>query len=98
MHRSFVSIFPKHPWLSCFLVTLEKKQTHGEEDEEALVLLSDTVVDPGTVVVHLTDAAFTDAVEEEHGSITDFLLFWLLTALFYLDQGVLTCSDEPSQV
>lgn len=33
--------------------------THREEHEVFLVALSDTVVHPGTVVVHLFDAAFT---------------------------------------
>lgn len=46
---------------------------NSEEDEEALVLLSDTVVDPGTVVVHFADAAFTDTVDEENGGITYFM-------------------------
>lgn len=41
-------------------VTGDCSDVHSEEDEEALVLLSDTVVDPGTVVVHFADAAFTD--------------------------------------
>lgn len=42
--------------------------THGEEDEEALVLLPDAVIDPGAVVVHLTDAALTDAAEEKNNT------------------------------
>lgn len=43
----------------------DRNWTYSEEDEEALVFLSNTVVDPGTVVVHLADAALTDTVEEE---------------------------------
>lgn len=41
-------------------VTGDHGDVHREEDEEALVFLPDAIVDPGTVVVHLTDAALTD--------------------------------------
>lgn len=37
-------------------------RTHCEEHKVFLVVLSDTVVHPGTVVVHLFDAAFTHTV------------------------------------
>lgn len=37
--------------------------SHREEHKVFLVVLSDTVVHPGTVVVHLFDAALTHTVE-----------------------------------
>lgn len=45
--------------------TFGQRPTYRKEDKEALVLLANTVVDPGTVMVHLADTAFTDTVEEE---------------------------------
>lgn len=38
-------------------------KTHSEEHKVLLVVLPDTVVDPGTVVVHLFDAAFTHTMD-----------------------------------
>lgn len=61
--------------------------TYGEEDEEALVLLAHTVVDPGTMVVHLTDAALTDAAEEEQQQH----LFWVFWGFFFLPDWLKFC-------
>lgn len=61
--------------------------TYGEEDEEALVLLPHTVVDPGTMVVHLTDAALTDAAEEEQQQH----LFWVFWVFFFLPDWLKFC-------
>lgn len=41
---------------------LQCLKTHREEHKVFLVVLSDTVVHPGTMVVHLFDAAFTHTV------------------------------------
>lgn len=37
--------------------------THCEEHKVFLVVFSDTVVHPGTVMIHLFDAAFTHTVD-----------------------------------
>lgn len=42
------------------LFDFQHKKTHSEEHKVLLVVFSDAVVHPGTVVVHLSDAAFTN--------------------------------------
>ncbi len=42
-------------------------KTHREEHKIFLVVLSDTVVDPRTMVVHLFDATFTHTVNTQIG-------------------------------
>lgn len=37
-----------------------QKLTYCKQDEVLLVVLTDTVIDPGTVVVHLPDAPLTN--------------------------------------
>lgn len=44
-----------------------RKLTYCKQDEVLLVVLSDTVIDPGTVVVHLANAPLTDT-ETAHES------------------------------
>lgn len=35
-------------------------RTYSEQHKESLILLSYTVINPGTVVIHLLDASFTN--------------------------------------
>lgn len=46
-------------------------KTHREENKVFLVVLSDAVVHPGTVVVHLFDAAFTHTVDTQIHNIDE---------------------------
>ena len=46
-------------------------KTHCEEHKVLLVVFSDTVVHPGTVVVHLFDAAFTHTVDTQFHKCKD---------------------------
>lgn len=40
-------------------------RTHSEKYEESLILFSHTVIDPGTVVIHLPDASFTNTARRK---------------------------------
>lgn len=46
-------------------VNVQHLQTYSEKHKEALVVFPDTVVHPGTVVVHFANAALTDATTKK---------------------------------
>lgn len=48
-------------------------RTYSEKYKESLILFSHTVIDPGTVMIHLPDASFTNTVgrkEKMHNPLT----------------------------
>jgi len=47
------------------------RHTYSEEDKESLIVLAYTVVDPRTVVIHLSDASLTDTNKQNKEKSTD---------------------------
>lgn len=51
--------------------------TYSEKYKESLILLSHTVIDPGTVMIHLPDASFTNTAKRK--DINTLILIMLST-------------------
>lgn len=45
--------------------------TYSEQHKESLILLPHTVINPGTVVIHLLDTSFTNTANKETKTVTN---------------------------
>ena len=58
--------------------------THSEKYKESLILFSHAVIDPGTVVIHLPDASFTNTADRSEEMLMHDTLTLLMSSSILL--------------